>query len=180
MPDLKAVLSARFYLLLFVVGVATFLVHEFAHWLAGVMLGHEMVATLNSVTPLGPVSTRDQLLITAAGPLVTVGQALVGFWLVQRSRSRLGFALVYMAFFMRLLATGISVIHPNDEATISQLLGLGTWTVPVVVVAALLGLLVIASRTLRLKLRDQFLCYAVASVVVTLIVGIDMVLWPKA
>ena len=179
MPRAPAAFPATFYLVLLLTGIASFLVHEFAHWLTGWMLGYEMVATLNSVTPLGSVTPRDLALIAGAGPLLTVGQGLLGFWLVGKSRSHLGFALLYIAFFMRLVAAGVSVFNPNDEAKLGQLLGLGTWTLPVLVVGGLLALVVVASRRLQLKLRDQLLCYVVASVAVTLVVGVDMALWPK-
>lgn len=180
MPRSKAVFPARFYALLFLVGITSFVVHEFAHWLMGALLGYEMVATLNSVTPIGSVPPRDLALIAGAGPLLTVGQGLLGFWLVGKSRSHLGFALLYIAFFMRLVAAGVSVFNPNDEAKLSQLLGLGTWTIPVLVVGGLLALVVVAGRRLQLTFRDQLLCYVVASVAVTLVVGVDMALWPKA
>jgi len=104
----------------------------------------------------------------------------MGFWLVKRHRSQVGFALLYMAFFMRLLAAGMSFFNPNDEARISQLLGLGTWTLPLIVVLGLFCLLMSASRNLKLKFRDQFFCYLLASVVVSLIVGADAALWRKA
>lgn len=180
MSESKAVFPARFHLLLFAVLVATFLVHEFAHWATGIALGHDMVATLNAVSPVGPVSRQHLLLIAAAGPLVTIAQGLAGFWWVRRARSHAGFALLYSAFFMRLLAAGVSVFNPNDEAKISQLLGLGPWTLPALVVGGLFWLVVRASRTLRLTLRDQLLCYVVASIAVTLVIGVDRVLWPKA
>ena len=179
MPRSKAIFPARFHGWLFLVGIASFLVHEFAHWLTGALLGYEMVATLNSVTPVGSVNTRDLALIAGAGPLLTVGQGLLGFWLVRKSRSHLGFALLYIAFFMRLVAAGVSVFNPNDEAKLSQLLGLGTWSLPALVVGGLLALVVIASRRLQLTLRDQLLCYGVASVAVSLVVGVDMLVWPK-
>lgn len=180
MPESKAVFPARFHLLLFAVLIATFLVHEFAHWAMGIALGHEMVATLNAVSPVGAVSRGHLLLIAAAGPLVTVAQGIAGFWMVRRSRSHAGFALLYAAFFMRLLAAGVSVFNPNDEAKISQLLGLGAWTLPALVVGGLFWLVVMASRALRLTFRDQLLYYVVASLAVTLVVGLDHVLWPKA
>ncbi len=176
MPTPSALRTRWFYGTLFIVGIATFLVHESAHWLAGAALGHDMVATLNSVRSTGPVSVRDQMLITAAGPIITIGQALIGFWLVARSRSPLGFALLYSACFMRVLAAGISVVQPNDEAKISLVLGLGPWAVPLIVVVGLMGLVVTASRRLRLTARDHLLCYVVASVATTLIVGVDMML----
>jgi len=50
----------------------------------------------------------------------------------------------------------MSLFNPNDEARVSQLLGVGTWTLPLSVVGGLLVLVVAASRELRLKFRDQF------------------------
>ena len=81
---------------------------------------------------------------------------------------------------MRLLATAVSVFNVNDEAEISQLVGLGTWSVPVVVVAGLLVAVIWASRTLRLKFRDHLFCYLVSSAAVSLVVGADAIFWPKA
>lgn len=175
-----SIFSAKFYAVLFLVGIGTFFIHELAHWVAGLALGYDMVATPNHVWSTNPMSARDQGLVSAAGPLVTIVQAIFGFWLVKRRRSPLGFALLYMAFFMRVLAAGMSLFNANDEARVSQLLGVGTWTLPLIVVVGLLVLVVAASRALRLGLRDQFFCYVVASVVVTLIVGVDMTLWRKA
>lgn len=174
---MRTSLSARFYLVLFAVGAGTFLVHEFAHWLTGIALGHDMVATPNHVWSRQPMDAVDQALVSAMGPVVTIVQGLIGFRLVRRNGSRFGFALLYMAFFMRLLAAGMSAFNPNDEARVSQLLGLGTWTIPVVVVAGLLVLVVAASRQLRLGWRDQLFCYITASVVVSAIVGLDQVFW---
>ncbi len=176
----KWILPRGFYAILFCVGIGTFFIHELAHWITGVALGHDMIASPNHVWSRDPMSVGDQGLVSAAGPLVTIAQAIVGFWLVKRGRSLLGFALLYMAFFMRLLATAVSLSNPNDEARVSQLLGWGTWTLPLTVVVGLFILLAAASRKLELSLRDQFFCYLVASVVVSLIVGVDMIFWRKA
>ena len=173
----KSALSPKFYVTLFFVGIGTFLVHEFAHWLTGIAIGHDMVATLNHVWSRNPMSALDQSMVSSAGPVITIAQGIAGFWLAKHHRSQFGFALLYMAFFMRLLAEGMSFFNPNDEARVSQLLGLGIWTLPVIVVTGLFGLLVSASRNLKLRFRDQLFCYLVASVVVTLIVGADAALW---
>ncbi len=85
-----------------------------------------------------------------------------------------------MAFFMRLLAAGMNFFTPNDEARVSQLLGLGMWTLPLAVVVGLFALLVPASRELGLKFREHFICYLIASVVVILIVGVDLIFWRNA
>ena len=174
------VLAWSFYAVLFAVGIGTFFIHELAHWLTGVALGHDMIASPHHVRATDPMSVRDQCLVSAAGPLITIAQGIVGYWLVSRRSSRLGFALLYMAFFMRLIANAVSVFNPNDEARISLLLGIGTWTLPLVVVAGLFVLLFAASRRLKLRFLDQFFCYLVASVVVTLIVAVDMAFWSKS
>ena len=169
----KARLNLSFYLLLFAVGIVSFAVHEFAHWMMGTALGYEMLASPNHVWTEGNPSVAHQMLISAAGPGITFVQGIIGFLLVRSRASLLGFALLYMAFFSRLLAAAVSVLNPNDEARISTQLGLGIWTLPVVVVASLLLLTYLASRHLKLSLRDQFFCYVVASVTVTIVVGVD-------
>jgi hypothetical protein len=171
-----AVFPAAFYPMLFGVGLATFVVHEFAHWATGVALGHDMVATLNSVSTRGAVPLPDQVLIAAAGPAITLAQGLLGLWLAWARRAPLGFALLYSAFFMRLVAAGISVVHPNDEARIGQLLDIGTWTLPALVVGGLLLAVAWASRRLRLGWREQALCYLVMSLAISAIVGADLLL----
>ena len=47
---------------------------------------------------------------------------------------------------MRVLAAIISLQMPNDEARISELSGLGTWTLPAIVVAALAVVMVMSAR----------------------------------
>lgn len=173
------VFARSFYAILFVVGVGSFLVHESAHWIAGVALGHDMVASPNHVSPRGPVPVDVRGLIAAAGPLITIAQGVLGFWLVRRRHSQPGFALLYMAVFMRALAAAVSLSNPNDEARVSQRLGLGTWTLPVAVVAGLSVLLVVASRELQLRFRDQFFCFWVASAAAAFVVGLDVTFWPR-
>ena len=161
---------------LFLVGLATFVVHELFHWLAGTLLGYPMRITPNRVGPLTAMLPVHHTIMSAAGPLVTYVQAAVGYALVRRRASLVGFAMVYMAFFMRLLAMAVSVFNPNDEARISRDLGLGLWTLPALVVVALLILVYLSSRRLRITAREQLVCYLVASVVVTVFVGADY-LW---
>ena len=161
---------------LFMVGVATFVVHEFFHWVAGTLLGYPMRITPNQVGPLTAMLPVHHTVMSAAGPLVTYVQAAVGYTLVRKRASLVGFAMVYMAFFMRLVAMGVSVFNPNDEARISRDLGLGLWTLPALVVGTLFILVYVCSRRLSVTVREQVVCYLVASAVVTVFVGADF-LW---
>ncbi|MBX2819090.1 MAG: hypothetical protein KTR29_05385 [Rhodothermaceae bacterium] len=167
------VLKKGFYATLFLIGIATFAVHEFFHWFAGTVLGYDMVITPNRVYSKTSTEFIDKQIISFAGPFITYVQAVIGYLWVVKKQSMLGFSLLYMAFFMRLFAAGISVFNPNDEARISQALGIGLWTLPVIVVSVLFVLLYLASRRLKLTARDHLFCYLVASIVVTLVVGVD-------
>jgi hypothetical protein len=169
----RATLPAGFYLTLFAVGIGTSVIHESAHWVMGTALGYEMLVSPNHVWSRMEATPADAMVISAAGPIVTIVQGLLGFLLVKSRQSRFGFAMLYMAFFTRFVAMGVSVFNPNDEARIGSQLGIGMWTAPALVVALLFGLVYLSSRRLKLGARDQLYCFVVASIVVTLVVGID-------
>lgn len=176
MRDHRRRVGARFYASLLVIAVATFLVHEGAHWAMGRALGHAMVFGLNGTGPVGAVSMSDHLWISAAGVIVTLIQGAAGFLMAMRRESLVGYGMLFFAALMRLMAAGVSVFNPNDEARISQELGLGLWTLPAATVAVLVVLTVIASRRLGLSWRTNLLTYLIATLALSAIVGLDMVL----
>ncbi|MDY6924196.1 MAG: hypothetical protein SWI22_09600 [Pseudomonadota bacterium] len=165
-----------FYGLVFLAGFVTFAVHEGGHWLAAALLGHEAYFGLNSAGARGTVGTVDQMIISAAGPAVTAAQALIALWLVQARASAAAWIFLFWAAFMRLMATGVSLFHPNDEARISDWLGWGMWTLPVLVTVALLGLLAVGTMRLGVGWKTLGLTWLVASVAVSAVVGLDMVM----
>jgi hypothetical protein len=165
--------NATFYYWLFIAGFFTFIQHEAAHWVAGTALGYDMQARLNAVSATSAVLPLHKVIIDAAGPFITIVQALVAFAVVMRYRTNTAFVFLYMAAFMRVLATAISAFHPNDEARLSIYWGMGTWTLPIVASLGLLLLVWRASRHLRLTWKEQLLCYLVASASVSLVVGAD-------
>lgn len=165
-----------FYGVFALIAVATYLIHEAAHWLTGAALGYPVSYGVNSVIPGAPMTEADHILMSAAGPAVTVLIALVAFALVLSRRSLTAYGVLYFAFFMRAVAMGVSLFNPNDEARISELMGWGMWTLPALVVIPLLLLTVVASRTLRLSWKVNALLYVVSSIVAAGVVGLDMVL----
>jgi hypothetical protein len=171
MPPMK--LNVSFYLWLVVVFFITNLVHEAGHWLMGAGLGMEMRFGLNTVRYLSPMLDWQRALADGAGPFVTIVQAVVAYVLVKRDRLAKAFAFLYAAAFMRVVAGLVSVLHPNDEARLGLYLGLGKWTLPVLVAAGLIVLVVKGSRRLGLSWKDQLACYLVASLTVSLIVMLD-------
>ena len=168
--------GASFYLQLAVIGVLTYLVHEAAHWGVGAALGYPVKFGLNAVTSSVPMTEMDHILFSLSGPAVTIVGAVLAFFWVKRGNSLAAYGVLYFAFFMRLVAAGISVFNLNDEARASQLLGIGPWTLPALVVVGLGTLTIIASRRLRLSWKVNGLAYLVSSVVISVFVGLDMVL----
>lgn len=175
MPSMT--LKTPFYAWLFLVFLVTNIVHECAHWLVGAAFGQEMVFTLNAIRISSTMVPWQKALMDIAGPLVTICQAVIAYVIVMRSGSHKAFAFLYAAMFMRLVAGIVTVVNPNDEARVSMFLDLGMWTLPVLVPAGLIALVVIAHRRLQLGWKDQLLCYLAGSVAVSLIVGIDRVLF---
>jgi hypothetical protein len=164
-----------YYAVLVFAVLAGFVVHELAHWIAGEALGYDMAMSLNraGVESGGPPAPADALIIAAAGPLFTIAQALVAAVLVFGRGAVLAYPLVFAALMMRLVATAVSAFNPNDEMRISDALGLGAWTLPVVVSLALLAPTVAASRRLNIGWRTNLVSYVVANAAITAIVFSD-------
>lgn len=167
--------GGSFYAWFALVAVATYVVHEAAHWIVGAALGYPVSYGINSVIPGAPMTASDHMLMSAAGPAVTVVAALIAFYVVMRRESLVAYAVLYFALFMRVIAAGVSVFNLNDEARISDMLGLGSWLLPSVVIIVLLVPTVIASRHLRLSWKVNALAYVVSSLVAAAVVGLDMV-----
>ena len=168
--------GAGFYGLVFIAGFITFTLHEGGHWLAAMLLGHEAYFGLNSAGARGAVSAADEAIISAAGPVVTIVQALIALALVQARGSAAAWIFLFWAAFMRFMATVISLFNPNDEARISEWLGWGLWTLPVIVTAGLCVLVAIGSRRLSVSWKTLALTWVAASVAVSAVVGLDMII----
>ncbi len=168
--------GAGFHGLVFIAGFITFALHEGGHWLAALLLGHEAYFGLNSAGAREAVGAADHAIISAAGPVVTVVQALVALWLVQSRASAAAWVFLFWAAFMRFMATVISLFNPNDEARISEWMGWGTWTLPVIVTAGLFVLLAVGSRRLRVSWKTLALTWVTASVAVSAVIGLDVLI----
>jgi hypothetical protein len=164
-----------FYLTLILVCPLTFVVHEAAHWAMGEALGYSMTMSLNAATPRAGAFASDahMMLVSAAGPAVTLLQGLIAFELIRRRGMLLAYPVLFVAWMMRFAAMVVSIRHPNDEARISAMLGLGTWTLPLLMTIGLFVLLYFASRRLALGWKQNLACYLIASTMIAGIVLLD-------
>jgi hypothetical protein len=146
------------YLAWVAVAVAfTWLIHEFAHWATGTLLGYPMKMTLNSAGLVeGEYNASwHSLAVTCAGPLITLLQAGVVFVLFRKTPNVVLYPLLFVPFYMRMVAGAINFVNLNDEGRVSHALGFGTYTVPALVTLTLLGLVSLASRNAAFKARFQ-------------------------
>lgn len=167
----------HFYAVFAAVTIAGFVLHELAHWAMGEALGFEMHMSLNRAWPVDAMpGEREMLLISAAGPAFTIAAGVIAFWFAHVRGNALAYGVLFSAWFQRLAAMFVSLAHPNDEARISASLGLGMWTLPLLVVVGLLVLLWRASRTLGIRWRTNLALYALSSVLVAALVFADAAL----
>ena len=161
-----------FYLVLVVASLLTFAVHEAAHALAGIALGHDMAIGINGVAARAgeTLSATDAFIITAAGPLATVAQAAAALLLIRCNRAVWAYAFLFCAWFMRFAAAFVSIFNPNDEARLGLQLGWNMWWLPAATVLLLSLMAWAAARRLRLPWTTQVASYVLCSLVFAAIV----------
>ena len=135
--------------------VVTWLIHEFAHWCTGEILENQMIMTLNTSYPvLGKYQhVWHEHLISAAGPIITLSQALVAYCLMRRNSSIYVFPFLLTCLYMRTLAGIMNMINLNDEGRISNATGLGSFTIPFVIFGILFYLVYRIVQERKLKAR---------------------------
>lgn len=136
----------RYSLVILVAVLATWVVHEFAHWLTGELLGYETIMRLNGTSAIEPQnpSAWHKIIISASGPVVTLLQGSAVFiYLISRKWNKYLYPFLFIAFYMRALAGLMNFINLNDEGRISAFLKIGTFTLPIII-SGLLFLMVYA------------------------------------
>jgi hypothetical protein len=145
----QAKISFTYALVTLLAVVLTWLIHEFAHWSTGELLGNDMGMSLNrTYSKTGNYgAVWHQTIISAAGPMATLVQAIVVFFLLQKGASKMLFPFLLTSLYMRFLAGAMNFINLNDEGRISRDLGLGSFTLPFLVFGILFYLVYSISKT---------------------------------
>ena len=157
-----AIINLKYILATIVAVLFTWIVHEFCHWIAGRCLGYQMAMTLNSAYPTSNGGFRhdwEYQVSGSAGPIFTIIEAIAIYSFMQHKRVVLLYSALFICFLSRFGATMLSfkVNNLNDEARISKYLGIGTFTLPVIVTLFLFALL--AHTTIRYKLNPKFVFF---------------------
>src|SRR3712207_75554 len=91
--------------------VFSWLLHEWAHWAMGQALGYDMAMTLNKSYPVPArySGAGHYAVVSAAGPAVTLLEALVDYVLLRQRWRLLLYPFLFTCLYMRLFALVISI-----------------------------------------------------------------------
>jgi hypothetical protein len=165
------------YVSIFAIAVLlSWTLHEFAHWAVGECLGYKMTITLNSSFPANGHYIKDlhYQIISAGGPIFTLCEAILIFILMRRQRRILLYPLLFTCFYMRLFATVISFRNPNDEARISSAMGIGKFTLPLIMTIILFALIYKVSNMYKLGTKFNLINFGLTLLFSSIIILADM------
>ncbi len=150
--------------------------HELAHWTVGEYLGYKMGMTLNATYPLSGQYSQDwhYQLISISGPIFTLCEALLIFILMTERKRIFLYPFIFTCFYMRLFATIISFRHANDEARISTAIGIGKFTLPIIMTGILFALVYKVSKAYRFDIKFNLANLGLTILFSSLIILTDM------
>lgn len=161
----------------FIAVFLTFFFHEGAHYIMGETLGYDMWMNLNSagIKDNGTYNKAwENQLVSAAGPIFTIIQAIIFYLLIKKSKNLNWYPFLFVTALMRFFAAVISAfIMSNDEARISEWLGIGKMTLPVIV--SLFLIILISKTTIEQKISWKFnlVTFLLISINITVLVYIN-------
>lgn len=152
-------ITIKYIIIGILVVLFTWVLHEFAHWLTYTSFGYDYMMTLNKVSYLkgNKPSNSHQIIAGAAGPIITIIQALLAFLFLKfKNWKKNIYLFLFTAFYMRFLAGILNFINPNDEGAISIHFGIGLYTISIIVSGLLFYMVYKTSRKHKLKWKFQF------------------------
>ena len=154
------------------VAFLTYLFHEFGHWIVGELLGNKMLYSLNNVTPLSGsyIHNSDSLLVRMGGPAFTVLQAIIFLIIIEKTKSIYVYLVVFLAGFCRFFSIMFGGFNKQDEAHISPMLNIRTYTFAAIVLLILFIIVWRSSAILKLNLKavGYFTVLSVISILIVI------------
>ncbi|WKD86974.1 hypothetical protein KCTC32516_02354 [Polaribacter huanghezhanensis] len=157
-------ITFKYVLAIIIAVIFTWSIHEFAHWLTSELLGYKASMSINGTSLVNGQNPTDwhTLFISASGPIVTFLQGFIVFIILKTQNwNKYLYAFLFTAFYMRLLAGLMNFINPNDEGRISAFLGIGFFTLPILVSSLLFFMIYKISKKYSLNWRFQLGTYLI-------------------
>jgi len=117
----------RLMLVLLLAAYASYLFHEFGHWLVGTLLGNEMSMSLNGAWPTSGnyLNESHSLPVSIGGPAFTILQAFIALMIIEKYKTLLAYPFLMFPLVFRVFSLMLGEFRAQDEAGISATLGLG-------------------------------------------------------
>lgn len=153
---------------IFIILIAVFLstlFHELAHWFTGEILGNKMTMNLNSANVISGEYKHEwnRNIITMAGPLFTVFQAIVIYFMLNKYPEKNLYPFLLFPFTMRFWAGLANLLGPNDEGRFGLSLGIGLLTVSIIVCCFLFFLVFKSSKKHYFNLKFNLISFLLCS-----------------
>lgn len=148
-------LTTRLVFVLLGAAFAHNLFHEFGHWLVGALLGNPMSMNLNFAWPTSGRYLEDWHATASrmGGPGFSILMATAAWIVVEKFGTVYAYPFLFFPLYCRAFALLFGGFAQQDEADIAARLGLGKYTVALIVCALLLALVWRGSRRLKLEPR---------------------------
>lgn len=153
--DKKTIL--KIYLLFIPVAYASYMFHEFGHWIIGEILGNDMIYSLNYVWSKNGhyISANHNLYVLIGGPAFTIFLAILFLLIIEKFATIYAYPFVFFQLVLRFFSLGFGGFSKQDEAKISAILGTGTYTVGIIVLLILFLIVLRASFKLKINLKTN-------------------------
>ena len=161
-------------MLLFIpVAFASYLFHEFGHWIIGEVLGNNMVYSLNNVWPLSGhfIDASHEVYSSIGGPAFTILLSLFFLLIIEKYKTMYAYPFVFFQMFIRFFSLVFGGFVQQDEARISAILGLGTYTIAIIVLLILFLIVLRASYLLRINLKKNSYIFTISTLCDLLVIG---------
>jgi hypothetical protein len=147
----------KLFLLFIPVSYASYLFHEFGHWIIGEVLGNNMVFSLNDVWPKGGhyIDASHEVFVLIGGPAFTILLSILSLLVIEKYKTIYAYPIVFFQMFERSFSLVCGGFSKQDEARISAMLNLGTYTVAIIVVVLLFLMVLRASSKLRINWKEN-------------------------
>ncbi len=132
-----------------------------------------MAYGLNNVWPKDGryIGAGDDLLVTIGGPAFTLLLSLAFLLVIEKYKTRAAYPFVLFQFVFRFLSLVVGGFGVQDEARISAILGIGTFTVANIVILILFLMVLRASRLLGINLKKNSYIFTMATLCDVLVIG---------
>jgi hypothetical protein len=150
-------LMFRLFLLFIPVAFVSYLFHEFGHWIIGEVLGNDMIFSLNYVWPKDGhyIDASHNLYVSIGGPAFTIFLSIFFLMIIEKYETIYAYPFVIFQMVLRFFSLAFGGFNKQDEARISSIAGLGTYTVGIIVLLILFMIVLRASFKLKIDLKHN-------------------------